>query len=561
MVVAIEERQHSSCSCRQGVFTLGITVNEALEIGGLRKGEVIAGRDGLDNVIQHVSVIEVPDAFRWFRGYELWLTAFFNLKDNIQAQVQMIEEIWKRKSAGLVICYPDTYMRGISTDLVDKADSLKIPVILVPEDVAYIDVISPLLEEILARETKKIRYAFSVHERLTNIVFDRGKAGNMKKVARELSLILDKPVVLTDHRNNVVTSHSRNPKGAALGDPSSILDLLAMHEQDLQNGRTLYIENSLRLMLRPIVFGHRFYGTVVVLDVDGVGKLEEIAIDQARIAFAAGLMNRIAMEESENQRRTDFLNDLLRGRFKTDESLLVTAQQFSWDMQGKRIALYANLDTSAKARPQIGDLARARVSETVWQDNPSNICVFGNTSISVFLEGHEPYRQIKDRAKVLGKALVSVIRVHEGVDAVVGIGSYAGRPLDLKTSYEKARRTALISKELMGFGKAVSIDDVAFYYYLDEMAAGEEIRNYIVSQVQQLKEHDKCKGTDLYRTFEMLLNDEPVAEIASRLCIHRNTINYRKDRIKNILGIDPFQEPFKTNYRMVLSLYSLLNRY
>ncbi len=538
---------------------MSVTVREALDIGGLRKGEVIAGRGGLGNEIRHVSVIEVPDAFRWFRGCELWLTAFFNIKDNIEAQVEMIEQIWKRKSSGLVICYPDTYMKGISPDLVRKADNLKVPVILVPEDVAYIDVISPLLEEILARETKKLKYAFSVHERLTNIVFDRGKAGNMRKVAKELALILDKAVVLTDHRNNLVTSHSLSPKGTQWEAPA-LASLLAKHQGALQDGKTLYIEETPRLMLRPIVFGHRFYGTVVVVDVDGIGKLEEIAIDQARIAFAAGLMNRIAMEESENQKKSDFLNDLLRGRFKTDESILVTAQQLSWDIVGKRIALYAKFDVG-KSHPQMGDATRAKISDLIRQDHPSNICVFKNTSVSIFLQEREGYQHLKDRARVLGEALIGIASAQEGADLVVGIGSYAPRPLDLKTSYEKARKTALIARELMGYGKTVSIDDVALYYYLYEMAAGEEIRNYLVSQVQNLREYDESKRTDLFRTFEMLMNDEPVSDIASTLCVHRNTINYRRDKIRQILGIDPFQEPFKTNYKMVLSLFSLLNRY
>lgn len=74
--------------------------------------------------------------FQWFRGNELWLTAFFTLKENLDAQIKMIEAIAKHNSAGLVICYPDTYMQGIAPALLDRANALKVPVMLVPEDVA-----------------------------------------------------------------------------------------------------------------------------------------------------------------------------------------------------------------------------------------------------------------------------------------------------------------------------------------------------------------------------------------------------------------------------------------
>ncbi len=442
---------------------MGITVREALAIGGLKKGEVIAGIEGLDNIIRHVSVIEVPDAFRWFRGYELWLTAFYTLKDDVRAQVQMIEEIAKRKSAGLVICYPNTYIKDISPELLRKANSLRIPVILVPEDVAYIDVISPILEEILARETKKLKYAFSVHERLTNVVFDKGKAGNMRKVAKELAVILGKAVILTDHRNDIVTSYEINRMTAdILIDPSAIKDLLLVNLEELHNGKTLVVKHSPPLLLRPIVFGHRFYGTVIAVDVDGISKLEEIALDQARIAFAAGLMNRLALEETENQKKTDFLNNLAKGRFKTNESVIASAQQVSWDIEGKKIAIYGKMKVSDRIRDRL-DSIHMEIFKSVQMEHCSNICHIGNSSFTVFLEGREEYDQIKKRAKVLGKRLIKLLR-NRGADLVVGIGSYSPRPLDLKTSYEKARKTALIAKELMGFGRVISIDEVALYY-------------------------------------------------------------------------------------------------
>jgi purine catabolism regulator len=47
-----------------------LTVRDAMQLGDLRRAKLVAGSDGLSNIVRHVSVIEVPDAYRWFKGYE-----------------------------------------------------------------------------------------------------------------------------------------------------------------------------------------------------------------------------------------------------------------------------------------------------------------------------------------------------------------------------------------------------------------------------------------------------------------------------------------------------------
>ncbi|MEG3067911.1 MAG: hypothetical protein RQM95_06730 [Syntrophaceticus schinkii] len=40
---------------------MGITVRDALKLGGLKKGRVIGGFEGLDNTVRYVSVLEITD--------------------------------------------------------------------------------------------------------------------------------------------------------------------------------------------------------------------------------------------------------------------------------------------------------------------------------------------------------------------------------------------------------------------------------------------------------------------------------------------------------------------
>ncbi|MGB9792547.1 MAG: PucR family transcriptional regulator ligand-binding domain-containing protein, partial [Thermacetogeniaceae bacterium] len=143
---------------------MGITVKEALDLiklNGIKVGRVIAGFGGLDNIINSVSVIEVPNATRWYRGNELLITAFYSIKDNVKEQVQVIERIAQCKCAALVLCHTGIFLKEISQELIDAANYYKLPLIVVPDELAYIDIITPVLETIIDKQKREIEYAFN----------------------------------------------------------------------------------------------------------------------------------------------------------------------------------------------------------------------------------------------------------------------------------------------------------------------------------------------------------------------------------------------------------------
>lgn len=52
-------------------YEVGITLKEALKIGGLKEGKVIAGEKGLNRIVSYVDILEVPDMLGWLRGEKL----------------------------------------------------------------------------------------------------------------------------------------------------------------------------------------------------------------------------------------------------------------------------------------------------------------------------------------------------------------------------------------------------------------------------------------------------------------------------------------------------------
>ena len=118
---------------------MSITVGDALKIGRLQEAKILGGKAGLKNIVRAVDIIDVPDAAIWFRRDSLLSTTFYALRDNLDAQLKMLEDIRACGGAGLIIFSPERYITQIDSRLIEKADALSLP--LLQCRTAHIDVI------------------------------------------------------------------------------------------------------------------------------------------------------------------------------------------------------------------------------------------------------------------------------------------------------------------------------------------------------------------------------------------------------------------------------------
>src|SRR5262249_19381104 len=63
---------------------MGITIAQALQIGALQRGQILAGHAGLRRTIEHVSVLEIPlpTDSRHYRDQELYIANLFGVADD-----------------------------------------------------------------------------------------------------------------------------------------------------------------------------------------------------------------------------------------------------------------------------------------------------------------------------------------------------------------------------------------------------------------------------------------------------------------------------------------------
>lgn len=132
---------------------MSITLKDCLKLPSLSMGKVIAGREGLNNIVTSVSVMEFNDTDEpdILSPNELLISALSCVKDDVDAQCRLIKKARRSGDVGLVLFYSDLILGEISPKLIRMADYLNFPIILMPENdmgLKYSDVISDVTEAI-----------------------------------------------------------------------------------------------------------------------------------------------------------------------------------------------------------------------------------------------------------------------------------------------------------------------------------------------------------------------------------------------------------------------------
>lgn len=533
---------------------MGLPVREALQVGGLKKASLIAGQGGLDNQITSVSVIEVPDAYLWFRGGELFLSAFYTLKDDPEAQVRMVEKLAGSGSAALIICYPGLYVKDIPDAAIGRADELRLPLLTLPNEVAYIEVISPVLAEIQARSARKLQLAMEIHEKLTrSILAGRG----LQDLVSITAQLVQNPVFLFDQLGHCLADAAppaAEPAQARLRAAlEQIGQVLRARLAARQPGEIALAVDGvpIRCIVEPVSSGGACHGALVMAMVAGpVSELMTVALQQACTGIALELVKEEAVRQARQENQRQLLDELFSGRPPNSDDLVQRARAFGWDIAHKRAVLVVDRGANADALQAAAAAAGGGHLAVGWS---------GRTLLLVDAAPDEPAAAVVARSRSLAHTVAQQAAPPGGFPPSVGIGSTVAGPGELWQSYREASQTLRLGQELFGPGSTTHVEDLGALYLLQSCVESDEARRVVQRVLAPLLDYDRENGTDLLGTLEQLYQADGRAGAVSRqLYMHRNTLHYRKRKIAEILGYHPFVNPHRFNLQVALTLRRLL---
>jgi purine catabolism regulator len=547
---------------RAGRLGYGVAVSEVLRSPSLAGAQVLAGASGLHRVVARLNVMEVPDILPWVKPDELLLTTGYPLRESAADLADLVAELDARGLAAVGIKL-GRYLDAVPQTMLDRADALGLPIVRLPDHVAFDDVLNQVLTDVLNRQAAVLARSEEVHRALVETVL---AGGGVAEVCAELARLLDAAALVTSPDGRVL---------AQAGDPDRLravacgpcFDVSGRFRTEWER-RGVSTHDGLQgsHAVVPVVAGTLDHGRLVAFADRTLEESDVHVLEGASTVAALAITKSLAVAAVEEKYRGDFLRDVLAGRAGAPGDVVAHAAGLGWDLDRPVAVVVAELDPAppgTAASRSVDGLALRPVRErftSAWQ---------------AVLSSRDP------RAAVAGfrKEVVAVVGVpaardlerivREMVAAVSGDGGGGRRPFStgvsrvvrsvltpadaLPVAYEQARTAVRVGRQLRGSGAVAHFDSLGVLRLLSMVPDGREVMAFVDETLGELARADDAEAADLRRTLKVLLDHNlNVAEAARELHFHYNTLRYRIGKLERALG--PFTRDPSLRLDLMLAL-------
>ncbi|MDT8858879.1 helix-turn-helix domain-containing protein [Alkalihalobacillus sp. MEB130] len=291
----------------------------------------------------------------------------------------------------------------------------------------------------------------------------------------------------------------------------------------------------------PIVFQGEILGVVGITgapdETRGYGELVKMTTEM--IIEQAFLQKQLQLDERIKE---EFVHQLLNGSDLEDNLFYEKAKSLQIDLAVPRVVIIVKGGALELEHNRNLELM---INELLEKEDLA-VSTFTGEMVIVKKVYEKDGQWEKDRT-------VSTIRIwlqslHK-IDSTLklAVGGYYSSFRQMYRSYEEAKDTLLVGQKLAPEQPFFMFDDFSIYVLMNKLAS--EIDNNPFSElVNKLRAEDELG--ELQRTLQVYIKENGKASnTANELFIHRNSLQYRLEKIKEITGKDP------RNYKQLFELY------
>jgi purine catabolism regulator len=526
-----------------GALPRGPSIGELLRLPTLSSAAVVAGRSGLDRIVQRLNVMTVPDILPWVKENEFLLATGYPLPRPTAQLAQLVSALDARGLAALGVKLGN-YIETLPRAMLQRADQLNFPIIDIPRHVGFDDILSQALTDIINRQSVVLERAEEIHRVFIRIVLD---GGGLPEITEKLSQLIEGAVLVLADDGRVLAS-ARLAEAAGLLANAGILgeDGRIVVGEAPDPGTRVLASGGVRLALAPVLAGSMRHGRI--LAVEGERPLQHdalIALEHAATVIALDAAKKLAVAAVERKFQSDFLHELLGGRVQQVEEVLSRSRSLGWHLDRPLVVVVAELERAPGA--ELSDLEDQRLHARLtdaWtsavHDCDPGAAVAGFATEFVAIVGVPDHRDLAEAAAPARSISAGLARHRQVLS--LGVSRPVTTPIGLATAYHQATKAMQIGRRIHGPGTITHFDSLGVFRLLSLIDDDDELRSFAFDSLGPLLRLDAAERDDLLRTLEALVEcNLNVARAARRLYFHYNTLRYRITKLERLLG------PFTTD--------------
>jgi DNA-binding PucR family transcriptional regulator len=440
---------------------------------------VAAGSGGLGNEVSWLHVSELTDPTQFLEGGEFLLTTGLGVADMGTTQRAYVRRLAKHGVAGLGFGIGFGFAE-VPAPIVEEANKLSFPVVSVPYEVPFVAITKAAVTRLASEQLEQQTRALVVHERLAEAVLEgRGLQALLAIVCNHLDCSL---ALVDEHGRIVAERHAR---------------------------MRLPFDEALEL---PVVASGQLATLKAKRSAGSFSEYDRLVLHHGQTALAFELSRRRAVSAAELRLAGDLLEDLEDNRLDDREAARRMAA----------FGLEADRDYAALlAVPSAGlstERLREQVAEQLEQQNVPYLST-ARRDRAAFLVGASVERDLLALARRVAQA-EPLARVAVGLPAR---GPGLGRSLvEARAALDAANGSVASYRDLGSLELLLSLPDAALEAFVDRVLGPTVGNATLVGSLSALLDSG-CRWS----------------EAADKLGVHRHTLRYRMDRLREQTGRHP----------------------
>lgn len=565
---------------------IGVRISEIMQLDLFKEAEIIGGKLGLEHYITKVNVMEVPDIINWVKPGEFLLTTAYSIKDDIMKLNELIPVMKEIGVAGIGI-KTKRYIDELPNSVIETADRLAFPIIGIPQDISFGDIITNILTSVVNKQTNLLIQIDDFNNRLKEIML---RGGDLYEIAKMIHDVVDAPIAITEDifKDFVIVASPEQTKMIEPLVEQLILNRNAKYKKTIRDFGIEHFEDYFgdqmvnRLMI-PIFSADVLYGHVIIWNVnDNIADTTLFMIEAAVSLIALNSAKKLSVYENENKHKIEFIEELLSDQESHHLRAIEKATYFDFNKNNVYGVVLVSINetvTDVKYTPNNSKILKQLNSKLIsvverLHRSYKGELIYGNKSDRViFLMGFDYlYDEAKMKQEMIqfSHDLLSFSKlenIHNKIS--IGIGRTYGNYRELYNSYREANRSIQklnlggIARQGTGSEldhKILHFDDLGIYRILSNEVIQPELYQFFMETLGPIVAYDREKDADLLQTLKMYFSCGcNLKKVSEEMYTHYNTVIYRMQRIKEIGNID-FNDPNVTlNVHIALKILDVLN--
>lgn len=520
----------------------------------IQEAKFLAGKEGLNNKITDITVMEAPDFPNWVNGGEFVLSTFFSIKDDIAKQIDIIRQLSENGVAALGI-KEGRYVDKIDPLVIQAANDCHFPLFSIKKETKFRHLIRLISKELINIPNDYTQDVIIFYDHMMRLAVSGASPEEICQGISEQSGYPCAIFSLTREKiaGKVIIDCQEDLEGQVVDEQTlinNLLDEFALNAKHVHSNSQEYRRSSFVVVGCPIQ--GELINILLFSKVNQWKNYESVLARFAANAIGSRFLEEHIQQNIEDRMISSFVDDVI---FKEIDQGVFTSRAdfFGWKIHDRFQAVVVRLVDEAEISEEAFRLLADRWYYQMKQVFPSVLSVVKKDEFIVLLSipSDSLFNDPNYHKKKVKDVLSNLFYLSPmGEKIRIGVGSLFDDPLKLKVSYRQAR-------SLIDLGKKREGD---LWYSSDYLLELLLLQSRNLTEYQLMKEmilHPLCKndqqnGTELLKSVQAVIEMGSLESAAEILYVHINTLRNRLKKVAEITGVNPLDAAGRLMFVTVL---------